>query len=66
MNYESIDKVMQALGIHSNRDASLEMSCMQVTPNEEFEAYPGISHTREAIMEYICEKDIQRPLQNIA
>jgi hypothetical protein len=46
--------------------APLGMSYLPVIPNKEFEAHPGISQTSEAIVEYIRENDIQRPLHNIA
>ena len=44
----------------------LGMSYLPVVPDEEFQAYPGISRTREAIVDYIREYDIRRPLHNIA
>ncbi len=42
------------------------MSYLPVIPDEEFEAFPGISRTREAIVEHIREHDIRMPLHNIA
>jgi hypothetical protein len=57
---------MEALHITPNSNAPLGMLFLPVVPDEEFEAFPGISRTREAIIEHICEHDIRRPLHNIA
>lgn len=56
---------MEVLSIHPNRDAPIGVSYLPIVPNEDFETYPRISHTREAIVEFICVNDIHRPLQNI-
>ena len=56
---------MEALQITPNSDAPLGMSFLPVVPDEELEAFPGISRTREAIVEHIREHDIRRPLHNI-
>jgi hypothetical protein len=63
--YASVDDEMEALHITPNSDAPLGMSYLPVIPDEEFEAFPGISRTREAIVEHIREHDIRRPLHNI-
>ena len=45
--------------------APLGMSYLPVVPNEEFQRYPGISRTREAIVDHLREFDIRRPMHNI-
>ena len=64
--YASMEDKMEALHITPNRDSPLGMSFLPVVPDEEFEAFPGISRMREAIVEHIREHDIRRPLHNIA
>ena len=63
--YATVEEEMEALQITPNSDAPLGMSFLPVVPDEEFEAFPGISRTREAIVEHIREHDIRRPLHNI-
>ena len=41
------------------------MSYLPVVPDENFQVYHGISHTRQAIVEYLQENEIGRPLHNI-
>jgi len=60
-----VEEEMEALHITPNSDAPLGMSFLPVVPDEEFEAFPGISRTSEAIVEHIHEHDIRRPLHNI-
>ncbi len=62
--FATVEEEMEALCITPNRDAPLGMSFLPVVLDDEFEAFPVISHTREAIMEHIREHDIQRPLHN--
>ena len=57
---------MESLDITPICDAPLGMSYLPVVPDNEFEAYPGILRTREAIVDHICEHDIHRSLHNIA
>ena len=57
---------MEALGSTANYDAPLGMSFLPVSPDDDFKSFPGILHTREAIVEHIHEHDIRRPLHNIA
>jgi hypothetical protein len=57
---------MEALRITPNSDAPLGMSLLLVVPDESFEAFPGISRMRAAIVKHICKHDIRRPLYNIA
>jgi hypothetical protein len=64
--YASVEDEMEALRITPNSDAPLGMSFLPSVPDEEFEAFPGISRMREAIIEHICEHDIRRPQHNIA
>ena len=45
--------------------APLEMSYLPVIPEEMFEVYPGVSHTREAIVEFLRESDILLPVHNV-
>ena len=60
-----MEEELEALHITPNSDAPLGMSFLPVLPDEEFEAFPGMSRTREAIVEHIREHDIRRPLHNI-
>jgi hypothetical protein len=46
--------------------APLGMAYVPIVPDEELQAYPGISKTRDAIKDHIHEYDIHRPLHNIA
>ena len=48
---------------HAN--APLGMGYLPVVPDETFEAYDGVSHTREGIVEYLRDYGIERPLHNI-
>lgn len=45
--------------------APLGLGYLPVVPDETFEVYNGVSRTREAIVEFLREKDIRRPLHNI-
>jgi len=58
---------MEALQITPNSDAPLRMLFLPVVPDEEFEAFAGISksRTREAIVEHIHGHDIRTPLHNV-
>ncbi|KAL7477036.1 hypothetical protein ACHAW6_002854, partial [Cyclotella cf. meneghiniana] len=62
----SVQEEKETLGMTLICDAPLGMSYLPVVPDNEFEAYPGISQTREAMVDHICEYDIRRPLHNIA
>ena len=46
-----MEEELEALRITPNSDAPLEMSFLPVVPDEDFEVFPGISRTREAIVE---------------
>jgi hypothetical protein len=65
-NYASTGEDMEALGSTANYDAPLGMSFLPVSPDDDFKSFPGILHTREAIVEHIHEHDTHRPLHNIA
>ncbi len=61
-----MEEELEALRITPNSDAPLGMSFLLVVPDKDFEAFPGILRTREAIVEHIHEHDIRRPLHNIS
>ena len=48
---------------HAN--APLGLGYLPVVPDETFEVYNGVSHTREATVEFLRVNDISRPLHNI-
>jgi hypothetical protein len=41
------------------------MSNLPAAPNKKLEAYPGISHISDAIVEHLWEHEILRPIDNI-
>ncbi|KAL7474611.1 hypothetical protein ACHAW6_000578, partial [Cyclotella cf. meneghiniana] len=45
--------------------APLGMTYLPVVPNDKFQKYDGIFCTREAIVEFIREQDIRRPIHNL-
>jgi len=51
--------------IEPHPNAPLGMTYLPVGPNDEFEKFNGISRTREAIVEFIEEQDIRRPMHNV-
>jgi len=62
--------VVSSEDMDSNTDASSSiapfgMNYLPVVPDDSFVSYSGVSHTREAIVDYIRENDIGRPLHNI-
>jgi hypothetical protein len=61
----SVEDEMNSLEIHPNPSAPLGMSYLPVVPDETFEAYTGVSHTREAIVDFLRAHEIGRPLHNI-
>ena len=64
-NYKSVQEEMDQLEIRAHPSAPLGMSYLPVVPDENFQVYHGISHTRQAIVEYLQENEIGRPLHNI-
>ncbi|KAL7542523.1 hypothetical protein ACHAWF_007216 [Thalassiosira exigua] len=64
--YNSIEEEMDCLEILANPSAPLGMSYLPVVPDNEFEVYSGISHTRQAIVDFIrSHEGIGRPTHNI-
>ena len=61
-----MEEEIEALRITPNSDAPLGMPFLPVVPDDDFEAFPGISRTREAIVEHMRDHNIRRPLHNIA
>jgi len=51
--------------IVAHSSAPLGMGYLPVVPDETFEVYNGVSRTREAIVEFLRDKEISRPLHNI-
>lgn len=45
--------------------APLGMAYLPSVPNDDWEEFEGMSYTRAAIVEYLRENDIQRPLYNL-
>ena len=64
--YSSVVEEYDSYDITPNPAAPLGMSYLPIVPDEDFQAYPGISRTRESIVDHIREYDIRRPLHNIA
>ncbi|KAL7545661.1 hypothetical protein ACHAWF_009009 [Thalassiosira exigua] len=63
--YSSVEEEMESLEIVANPSAPLGMSYLPVVPDETFEAYPGVSHTRDAIVDFIREQPMGRPMHNL-
>jgi hypothetical protein len=51
--------------IEPHPNAPLGMTYLHVVPNDYFHRFYGISQTREAIVEFIDEQDIRRPMHNL-
>ena len=51
--------------VTTHPNAPLGMTYLPVVPNDEFETFYGISQTREAIVEFIPEQDMRRPMHNV-
>ena len=64
-SFNSIQEEMKSLDITTDPIAPLGMSYLPVILDESFQAYSGISHTREAIVEFLWENEILRPFHNI-
>lgn len=62
---EHLPLQMSGMCITLNSDALLGMLFLPFVPDDECGAFPRVSHMREAIVEYICEHDIRRPLHNL-
>jgi len=63
--FDDIAELEEENKIVADPDAPFGMAYLPVVPNEDFEVYDGTSFTREAIVDYIKEYDIGRPLHNI-
>jgi len=61
----STEEEMESYDIQSNPVAPFGMSYTPVIPDNEFESCPGISFTREAIVDLIREYTLRRPQHNI-
>ena len=55
----------QEFSIVPHPDAPLGMSYLPVVPNEDWEQFEGISYTRLAIVDYLRNNGIMRPLYNL-
>ncbi|KAL7554114.1 hypothetical protein ACHAWF_017515 [Thalassiosira exigua] len=64
-DYTSIEAEMDSLEIVANPSAPLGMSYLPVVPDELFEAYQGVSHTRDAIVDFVRSQPMGRPLHNL-
>ena len=56
---------MEQYDIIAHKDAPYGMSYLPVVPDDEFEMYDGISYTREAIVEALCDLEIYGLAHNI-
>jgi hypothetical protein len=63
--FDNIEEEMDDMALVPHSAAPLGMTYLPVVPNDEFQCYPGISRTREAILDHIREFDIRRPMHNI-
>jgi hypothetical protein len=63
--FSSAEEEIDALNIVPGPNAPLEMSYLPIVPDDSFEVYPGVSHSREIIVEFLRESDILRPLHNV-
>lgn len=62
----SVEEEARRHEIKAHPSAPLGMSYLPVVPDEEFEVYPGVSHTREAIVDQLREPGApRRPPHNI-
>jgi hypothetical protein len=64
--YCTVEEEFDSMNLLPDPIAPLELSYLPVIPDEIFEVYPGISHTREAIVEFLRESDTLRPVHNVA
>jgi hypothetical protein len=64
-NSISVEDEIDRLQITPNTAAPLGMSYLPVVPDENFVSVTGVSYTREAIVDYLREHEISRPLYNI-
>jgi hypothetical protein len=64
--YRTVEEEFDSMNLLPDPIAPLELSYLPVIPDEIFEVYPGISHTREAIVEFLRESDTLRPVHNVA
>ena len=61
----SVEEEMDSLEISANPAAPLGMGYLPAVPDESFVSYSGISYTWQAIVEWLREAGIERPLHNI-
>jgi len=61
----SVEEEIVGMNLSPDPIAPLEMSYLLVVPDKTFEVYPGVSHTREAIVEFRRASDILRSLHNV-
>ena len=60
-----LESIQNEDDIEPHPNAPLGMTYLPVVPNDEFEKFNGVSRTREAIVEFIEEQDIRRPMHNV-
>ena len=65
-DFSSVMDEYDSYDITPDPAAPLGMSYLPIVSDNEFQVYPGISQTREAIVDHFHEYDILRPLHNIA
>ena len=64
-HYRTVEEEIDGMNLSPDPNAPLEMSYLPVVPDDMFEVYLGVSHTREAIVEFLRENDILRPVHNV-
>jgi hypothetical protein len=63
--FSSVEEEIDGLNVVPDPKASLEILYLLVVPDATFEVYPGDSHSRESIVEFLRESDILLPLHNV-
>jgi hypothetical protein len=63
--FSSVEEEIDGINLVSDQIAPLIMSYLSVVPDKTFEIYSGVSHTREAIVEFLRESEFLQPLHNV-
>ena len=64
-HYCIVEVEIHSMNLLPDPIAPLELSYLPVIPDQMLKVYPGISHTREAIVEFLRESDTLRPVHNV-
>ena len=60
-----VEDEMGRMDITADPIAPSGMRYLPIIPNDEFHSYPGVSHTRDAIVDMIRDYTYRRPLHNV-